>query len=99
MIAIHGRLNRDEPHCVYVGGLDVSLRNLAAAELRAAGFEARAENHIFPAIEPENICNRGRRNKGIQLELPRNLRDDLSTDPAKMTAFVDALRRAITAPQ
>ena len=99
VVAIHGRLDRDEPYCVYVGGLDHDLRDLAAQELHTAGFDARIENHMFPAFGRENICNRGRHHKGTQLELPRGLRDDLSNNPTKMKAFVEALRRAIVATQ
>jgi phage replication-related protein YjqB (UPF0714/DUF867 family) len=92
VVALHGRLDRDEPRCVYVGGLDEELRRSVARKLRSAGFEARANDHIFPATGAENICNRGRRGKGIQLELPRTLRDYLAADASTMARFAGVLR-------
>jgi phage replication-related protein YjqB (UPF0714/DUF867 family) len=68
-----------------------------AYELGRDGFEARTEGHLFPATGAENICNRGRRGQGVQLELPRSLRDLLRTNPEIMAGFVEALRRAIAA--
>jgi phage replication-related protein YjqB (UPF0714/DUF867 family) len=96
VVAIHGQLNRDRPNCVDIGGLDLELRDRLAREFASDGFEARTEGHPFPATGPENICNRGRRGQGVQLELPRGLRDLLRGDPATMTRFVEAMQRAIT---
>jgi phage replication-related protein YjqB (UPF0714/DUF867 family) len=95
VVAFHGQQNRDRPLCVDIGGLDRMLRDRMAYELGRDGFEARTEGHLFPATGAENICNRGRRGQGVQLELPRSLRDQLRTTPDMMARFVEALRRAI----
>ena len=98
VVAIHGQLNRDRPDCVDIGGLDRELRDRLACELANDGFEARTDGHPFPATGPENICNRGRRGQGVQLELPRALRDRLAGDAVIMARFAGAMRRAITSP-
>ena len=97
VVAFHGQQDRDRPHCVDIGGLDLVLRDRMADELGRDGFEARTEGHLFPATGDENICNRGRRGQGVQLELPRSLRDLLRKNPEMMSAFVEALRRALAA--
>jgi phage replication-related protein YjqB (UPF0714/DUF867 family) len=97
VVAFHGQQDRDRPNCVDIGGLDRVLRDRMAYELERDGFEARTEGHLFPATGAENICNRGRRGRGVQLELPRSLRDLLRTNPDIMAGFVEALRRAIEA--
>ena len=97
MVAFHGQQDRDRPLCVDIGGLDRALRDRMTHELARDGFEARSDGHPFPATGAENICNRGRRGQGVQLELPRSLRDRLRTNPDVMAGFVEALRRAITA--
>ena len=95
VVAFHGQQDRDRPNCVDIGGLDRVLRDRMAYELAQDGFEARTDGHLFPATGVENICNRGRRGQGVQLELPRSLRDLLRTNSGMMTGFVEALRRAI----
>jgi phage replication-related protein YjqB (UPF0714/DUF867 family) len=97
VVAFHGQQDRDRPNCVDIGGLDRVLRDRMAYELGREGFEARTEGHLFPATGDENICNRGRRGQGVQLELPRSLRDLLRKNPQIMATFVEALRRAIKA--
>jgi len=97
VVALHGQQDRDRPHCVDIGGLDRVLRDRMAYELERDGFEARTEGHLFPATGGENICNRGRRGQGVQLELPRSLRDRLRTNAQAMAGFVEAMRRAIEA--
>ena len=97
VVAFHGQLDRDRPNCVDIGGLDRILRDRMAYELERDGFQARTEGHSFPATGAENICNRGRRGQGVQLELPRSLRDLLRKNPEIMAGFAEALRRAIEA--
>jgi phage replication-related protein YjqB (UPF0714/DUF867 family) len=97
VVALHGQQNRDRPNCVDIGGLDRVLRDRIAHELARDGFEARTDGHLFPATGAENICNRGRRGQGVQLELPRSLRDLLRTNKDAMAGFVEAMRRAIMA--
>jgi phage replication-related protein YjqB (UPF0714/DUF867 family) len=72
VVAIHGCAGTEE--CVMLGGLDTSLRNRISDALQAEGIQVNADNHIFQATDKNNICNRGRAHKGVQLELTHGLR-------------------------
>jgi phage replication-related protein YjqB (UPF0714/DUF867 family) len=72
VIAIHGCVGGDER--VMIGGLDHSLKDNVAIELRQAGVNVQNDGHHFQATDPSNICNRGQSNRGVQLEFTRALR-------------------------
>lgn len=95
VIALHGRRDRKEPKSVWIGGLDGELCREIASHLGRAGFQAATEGHKFPALDLANICNRGRRQKGAQLEIPRTLRDMLSRDIEVFKQFANAIRSSI----
>lgn len=98
IIAVHGRQDRDDPETIWLGGLDDPLRDAIGATLRLAGFAAITSGHRFPGRQPENICNRGRRGAGVQLEIPTTIRDRLSADAAALDAFSGAVRNAVRSP-
>lgn len=103
VLSIHGCLG-DEA-AIYIGGLDIALKARIRASLIAGGFSA--EKHWSPylqGIHPRNICNRGARGKGVQLELPEGLRgllfDGLDSRGRRNTRplfgrLVTALRQAL----
>ncbi len=97
VVAIHGRLDRDDPETSWVGGLDTALRDLIVQSLRENGFAviARTRGEALAGTGTGNICNRGRRNAGVQLEIPRYVRDVLITDTEKMRLYAGSIRRAI----
>jgi phage replication-related protein YjqB (UPF0714/DUF867 family) len=95
VIALHGRRDREAPKSVWIGGLDGELCYRIASYLGRAGFQAATEGHEFPALDLANICNRGRRKKGAQLEIPRSLRDILSGDTEVFNRFANAIRLSI----
>lgn len=95
LIAVHGRQDRDDPETIWLGGLDDSLRDAIGANLRLAGFAAIGTGHLFPGRQPENICNRGRRGAGVQLEIPTTIRDRLGADAAALDASAIAVRNAV----
>lgn len=72
VVAIHG-CNGDSSQ-IYVGGLDEPLTALLTQRLTAAGFPTTADGHRYPGRNPLNICNRGTRGRGAQLELTLDLR-------------------------
>ena len=72
VIAIHGCVGGDER--VLIGGLDNSLKDKVATELRQLGVNVQNDGHSFQATDPNNICNRGQSNRGVQLEFTRALR-------------------------
>ncbi len=71
VIGIHGCKGRG---AIFVGGRDRALARLLSDSLLAAGYPAQSENHSFPALHPENICNRSSRGVGVQLEFTLDLR-------------------------
>lgn len=104
VVAVHG-YRRDES-TIYVGGLDERLRRSVVAALGDAGFEVsdRPARHLA-GRHPENICNRGRRGAGVQLEIclgvRRRMFSDLSSRRGRQTttpvfaALVAALAGAL----
>jgi phage replication-related protein YjqB (UPF0714/DUF867 family) len=60
---------------IYIGGLDVELKELLDRRLASAGFRTVTEGHSYLGVNPMNICNRGSRGRGAQLEFTRDLRD------------------------
>jgi phage replication-related protein YjqB (UPF0714/DUF867 family) len=86
-LAIHGC--RGESH-IYVGGLDLELTVLLGTHLASAGLETSVAGHCYPGRHPLNICNRGVRGRGAQLEITRDLR----TGPAR-PLIASAVRAAI----
>jgi phage replication-related protein YjqB (UPF0714/DUF867 family) len=79
VVAIHGCAG-DEP-AVYLGGLDVVLRDLLADALTSANVAAARSGHRYPAVHPNNVCNRGARRMGVQLEITHSLRNAAAAAP------------------
>lgn len=77
VLAIHGC--KGESSQIYVGGRDEELATLLTERLVAAGLPATATGHKYPGRNPLNICNRGARARGAQLEFTLDLRDDPSS--------------------
>ena len=61
---------------VYLGGTDQILKNSIADELETKGINISKDHPRFKGLNPNNICNQGKRKKGVQLEISRDLRDD-----------------------
>lgn len=79
VLSLHGCNGQEE--AVYVGGLDTDLREKIRGFLIQAGFNA--EPSPRPEIQGQsenNICNRCRSGKGIQLEISRGLRKNMFKD-------------------
>ncbi len=98
-LGIHGRANKLDPATVWVGGLDRASREAIATSLDAAGFRSISQGHTFPGKETTNICNRARSGSGVQLELPKALRDRLVTDQDLLARFATAVRAPIVMSQ
>ena len=88
VVAIHG-CDGNVPQAL-LGGLDAGLKVLMHEAIAAAGIEARPFGHRFRAVDPRNICNRGRRGVGVQVELTSALRLQPSND-----AIVAAIRSVL----
>lgn len=76
---------------VYLGGLDIELKKKIVNELQDRGIQAATEHPKFLGSHPNNICNRGATGKGVQLEITRDLRDDLE----KVRVIAQAVQKAL----
>ena len=71
VVSVHGCMGQS---CIFIGGLDLELARRLSNELAVAGFDVVSEDHKYPGRHPFNICNRGSRGKGAQLEITHDLR-------------------------
>jgi phage replication-related protein YjqB (UPF0714/DUF867 family) len=105
VITIHGEHSDEDDEGVFVGGLDERLGRRLGRALRSAGFVVgRHSDPKLQGIEPNNLCNRGKARRGVQLELSRNVRNQmfssLTREGRKVTKppfrrFVAALRSVL----
>ena len=89
VIAVHGCSRIEE--LIFLGGLDNDLKLWIAEKLEEEDIQPVISVKPFSGIHVDNICNRGRTGKGVQLEISRPLRDD----PAAREAIARAVRAAI----
>lgn len=102
ILAIHGCKGKE--HGIYIGGRDTTLKEKLKNTLIRDGFSVQ-ENSSYPGMDPLNICNRSRFEKGVQMEVSIGLRrlmfSDLSRTRQMDTTqlfekFVTALRRVLS---
>lgn len=94
VVAVHGL--EGARHFIEIGGLDEGLRNAICASLRAADFAAEVVTSGPTAgTSPGNICNRGSRGVGVQLEISKGLRDALTKDGVLLERLARAIRTAL----
>jgi phage replication-related protein YjqB (UPF0714/DUF867 family) len=72
VVTIHG-CRGNEPRAL-LGGLDLGLKRQISDAIGAVGIESHLSGHPYHAIHPRNVCNRGRRGAGVQIELTSALR-------------------------
>jgi len=76
---------------VHIGGLDKELGRMIADELQGRAINVSYDHPRFQGANPDNICNRGSTGIGVQLEITRDLRDDLQ----KVATIARAVRAAL----
>ena len=106
VLSIHGCREMEE--IVFVGGRDQQLKQKIISLLRSAGFIAViSEIPGQRGISPQNICNRCRSGKGVQLEISRGIREkmyeeidwrSLRRKTPVFDAFVRCLKMAMREP-
>ncbi|NTF35026.1 poly-gamma-glutamate hydrolase family protein [Rhizobium skierniewicense] len=98
VIGVHGMKNNAMGEDVWVGGRDVELSKAIVETLGASGFASilRRPGQSLAGHAATNVCNRGKRRVGVQLEISRQLRDRLVAEPDLLTLFVRAVRGVIT---
>lgn len=103
VLAIHGCGGEED--IVYIGGLDMALKKKIQDFLIRSGFKtAEHDNPELKGIHTANICNRGKKTQGVQLELSFGLRKKMffgmkAKERNKKTrlfeTFVFSLKRAL----
>lgn len=96
VVSVHGLRGAHE--AVELGGLDVGLRNAMCQKLNETGFTAEiATKGPNAALSESDICNRGQRGVGVQLELTRGLRNALlqPSNASQLQSFAKTVRLAI----
>ena len=103
IISIHGCTGM-EP-MIFLGGLDVELKQQILQELQKSGFQTtECSESRFGGIDYSNICNLCGRGMGVQIEISRGLRTlmfrDLTPEGRRyptevFTRFTQAIRNAI----
>ncbi|MDJ0808499.1 MAG: poly-gamma-glutamate hydrolase family protein [Desulfobacterales bacterium] len=82
---------------IRIGGRDREGGRIFKRCLQQAGFRARRYGgRALAGRHPANLCNRGRRGKGVQLEIDRDLRETLGRSNC-MRRLVRALSFALAA--
>jgi phage replication-related protein YjqB (UPF0714/DUF867 family) len=95
-IAIHGAADTREGDTVtLMGGLNNAVRDRISTSLAAADFPSRIAEGGLAGRNQDNICNRCRSGRGVQLELPRHLRRRLGEDQAALARYAGAIRDAL----
>lgn len=92
VIAVHGC--RGWGQVASLGGLDEALKEEVALALERRGVEVRRQGHPWPGRHPQNICNRGRSGRGVQLELTWELRYGAGRDKV-----VEAMKEVLATRQ
>jgi phage replication-related protein YjqB (UPF0714/DUF867 family) len=87
VVSVHGCMGHSR---IFVGGLDLDLSRRLSSGLAAEGYVVISEGHKYPGRHPFNICNRGLRKKGAQLEITYDLRA-----PEHHASIARAVRAAI----
>jgi phage replication-related protein YjqB (UPF0714/DUF867 family) len=78
VISIHGCRGHG---AIHVGGLDRLLVEALTKAFAEADYPSGSQGHPYPAVHPRNICNRGRRSAGVQLEFTADLRHERHREP------------------
>ncbi len=103
VLTIHGC--RGSAAGVYVGGRHKALAAQLADRLNTAGFQAEITRRPgLGGLHRDNICNRGERGMGVQLEITRGLREKMffhlnrravRTKTGVFDQFVTAVQKAL----
>ena len=90
VISIHGEKSVNESF-IMIGGLDKELAAKIKQSLEKSDFITQKPPERLDGDNLENICNRGRSGKGVQIEISRKLRDELMQDNNLMEKFAGSV--------
>jgi len=89
VVCIHGCSIAER--LIYIGGLDRELVEQTCSQLSRIDINTISGDRRYGGVNPDNLCNRGYRKKGMQLELSRPLRDC----PKDYATIASAVRTAL----
>ena len=103
-VTVHGCEGNDQYVCL--GGLNDELVEKISASLKKAGFPVKEEvqSHLT-GKQPNNICNRSKEGKGVQIEISHGLRKlmikgmnrtERKERTGKFDVFVQAIRDVLS---
>jgi phage replication-related protein YjqB (UPF0714/DUF867 family) len=105
VLTLHGEHSEEDGEGVFVGGLDEVLGAQIGTALTRKGFDVRKHrNRKLQGLEPNNLCNRGTSNAGVQLELSKAVRKTLfksltrkgrKEKTERFDVFVNAVRTVV----
>jgi phage replication-related protein YjqB (UPF0714/DUF867 family) len=96
VISVRGRHACHDPSGeVCVDGLDIALIVSLAETLAAAGFVVNEGQSQSRAKHPDNICNRGIRMRGVELDISHELMSRLLNDADTMARFATGVRTGL----
>ena len=96
VLAIHGRADKGDIHTIWIGGRDTSAHEVVLSRLQSVGFKCQIQGGSLAGKHPNNICNRGTSARGVQLEIPRSLRDDLLENDDQLRNLSSELRKSLS---
>ena len=94
LISIHGHCD-NRSKFIMIGGLNTILGKAIKNNLEHLGYIFRPCSKGLSGKDPNNICNRGRQNAGVQLEISRKLRESIMKSEDRLYYFTQAIREAI----
>ncbi|WP_443111142.1 poly-gamma-glutamate hydrolase family protein [Anderseniella sp. Alg231-50] len=95
VLAIHGRADRRDTQTIWIGGRDTSAHEVLLSRLQSAGFKCQIQSKSLAGKHSNNICNRGISARGVQLEIPRSLRDELLENDDQLRNLSTELRESM----
>lgn len=95
VITIHGE--RGDKGQVLIGGLARDLIEKISSNLIKKGFslERGGKRPGLGGINPKNLCNRGSKKEGIQIEIDSKLRNDLLKNENQLLGFAKAINEVM----
>lgn len=90
VISIHGCRDSWGPS-ILLGGLDRALKQRIYQRLVEHDLPVQSDDHPFLGQEEQNICNRGLGRAGLQIEIPRKIRNQSDLYPKIAGAIRSAL--------
>lgn len=95
ILTIHGC--KETRKFAVVGGLHIELASSIISNLKENSFLINPANQRrFPARNPDNICNKGKSGRGVQIEISSGLRSELVKNRSRLDSFSSAINEAIS---